>query len=280
MNNLTLQLAEFNNSNFGRFGNQLFKYLFLKWAQKNMGLLVNLDQWPGDDYFNLPTERNSTISDTKFISHQEYSHLYNPHKILLELHELATTGCKVVDLYGYFQFHTSHYQEEKDFIYNLFKPNDMSIKFISNVKEIIDAKITAIHIRRGDYETYNNHPFFWASNLEKILIQLIEQQPNLLFENILYVSSDDLNYCKKILNKYAINYISNNTFSHLDSERDKLFVDFLLMCNANSLIISNSSLSFFAAMLNNNSEIFLRPSPDQISLVNFDPWNSNVLLSK
>ena len=45
-------------------------------------------------------------------------------------------------------------------------------------------------------------------------------------------------------------------------------------------IISNSSLSFFGSLINNESNIFLRPLPDVNLLAPFSPWNSAILLKK
>jgi hypothetical protein len=241
---------------------------------------VNIEGWLGNHIFDLPIEKNHINCDTSYVSQQNYSCLYNPEKVLLDIHELASQGSMIIDLYGYFQFHTSHYQDEKEFIFNLFKPTEIANKFISNIQGIINKKITALHIRRGDYATYSDHPFFWTCDIENTLLHLINNHSDILLKNIIYISSDDLNYCKIILDKFGINYISNQNFTQGNSENDKLLIDFLFMRNADSLIISNSSLSFFAAMLNTNCDAFLRPSPDQVSLVDFDPWNSSVLLSK
>jgi len=52
------------------------------------------------------------------------------------------------------------------------------------------------------------------------------------------------------------------------------------MIHSNALIISNSSLSFAAAMLNKNANIFLRPHSQNDRFIPFDPWNSHVLLPK
>jgi hypothetical protein len=52
------------------------------------------------------------------------------------------------------------------------------------------------------------------------------------------------------------------------------------MAKSSVNIISNSSLSFFASMLNKKSRIFLRPGQAKESLIPYDPWNSNVLIAK
>jgi hypothetical protein len=79
--------------------------------------------------------------------------------------------------------------------------------------------------------------------------------------------------------KRNIPYITNeNIFTNLD-ENYQLVIDFSMMTKSKFLVISNSSLSFFASLLNHNS-FFLRPCPNGDKFIPFDPWNSSVLLSK
>ena len=51
------------------------------------------------------------------------------------------------------------------------------------------------------------------------------------------------------------------------------------MSHADQLVISNSSFSMAASMLNERSESFYRPDP-QTRMIKFDPWNTDVYLKR
>jgi hypothetical protein len=59
-----------------------------------------------------------------------------------------------------------------------------------------------------------------------------------------------------------------------------VLLDFHMMTRADALAISNSSFSFMAALLNEGARSFSRPSLDAGGLVDFDPWDSPVLLPR
>ena len=280
MSSATFQIAEFNNANFGRFGNQLFKYLFLKWIQNKSNSLINVDNWLGNYFFKLPNENSNTPSSKNYISNQTYDINYNPNNIIFELINNKSFDYNIIDLYGYFQFHTSHYSIDKNFILNLFQPSEIASQFLTSTHSILASDITSIHIRRGDYSLYKNHSLFWTMELEKIIIRLNEDNPKILLNNILYIATDDHNYCENVLKKFGLSYVSNETFGSNFSSNEKLLIDFMMMSNSKALVISNSTLSFFASMLNFKGNLFLRPNVDESSLIEFNPWNSHVLLNK
>jgi hypothetical protein len=58
------------------------------------------------------------------------------------------------------------------------------------------------------------------------------------------------------------------------------YFDFMIMTLADALATANSSFSFFASMLNTQTTQFFRPDFDKLSLVQFDPWNADPLLTK
>ena len=57
-------------------------------------------------------------------------------------------------------------------------------------------------------------------------------------------------------------------------------IDFYILTRADAVAISNSSFSFFAAMLNDRARHFVRPDLDAGRLISFDPWNAPVLLMR
>ena len=203
--------------------------------------------------------------------------------VLQLIRDKIKSGSKVIELCGFFQFHSYEYSQYKNLFFESFKFNALiSNQIRDSLKKInIDTKeIISIHIRQGDYSTYYKNEFFWLTSMDSIFesidnFKLINHK-----NNILYVSSDDLIYCKNEFEKNNLHPIYSDNLFTFENESLRLLVDFYLMSISNSNIISNSTLSFFASMLNLNSRIFLRPSSSKNVLIPYDPWNSQVLLSK
>jgi hypothetical protein len=275
-----LQIAEFNNPAFGRLGNQFFKYLFLKWAQRKTSLIINCDSWIGHDIFSIPQENKSASTSKIFISNQEYNINYNPNVELQRLLDVFNPDFEVVDIYGYFQFHTSHYQSDKEYIIDLFSLSN-ALKFLyQKIKSTLNTTIISIHIRRGDYLLYENHDLFWSLDIEKIIVDLKTKVLNKLDDYLLYIATDDLEYCIETFRLHDIKYITHKSFVEQNIINNDLICDILFMINSDVSVIANSSFSFFTSMLNCNSKVFLRPCPFAENLIFFDPWDSQVLLSK
>ncbi|NCV56660.1 MAG: hypothetical protein EBW54_10760, partial [Betaproteobacteria bacterium] len=94
-----------------------------------------------------------------------------------------------------------------------------------------------------------------------------------------YICSDSNDYIAKFRNEFPTQSISSYDFQ-LDIDDDaRLFTDYYLQTNAKILIASNSSLSISSALLNQRARLFFRPSSRSGMFVNFDPWDTQVLLS-
>jgi hypothetical protein len=98
--------------------------------------------------------------------------------------------------------------------------------------------------------------------------------------HFIYLCSDELLDSQSELKSLGIHVLTVNDLLPDADEFTKLSIDIYMMMNADVSLISNSSLSFFTAMLNTRAKIFMRPSPQSDNFVSFDPWNSHVLLRK
>ena len=103
----------------------------------------------------------------------------------------------------------------------------------------------SLHVRRGDYLKSENLNYFNTLDENHYLnaIELLRNKINL--NNYTFnIFSDDINWCKKNLNlNVKLNFIENE---------DELF-DFLAMKSCSHNIIANSTFSWWAAYLNDNS---------------------------
>lgn len=132
----------------GRFGNQMFQYIFAQHYANQRNSTLHTPEWDGEKIFNLSCQRIDR-------------ELKRTEKDSIPAHE------DNIDLYGYFQKedHVRCWWETID-PHNLFKFKD---EIINNWKEPIDEPYVAIHLRRGDYNYLPNFPVIDYSFYEQYL---------------------------------------------------------------------------------------------------------------
>jgi 5'(3')-deoxyribonucleotidase len=141
-----------------------------------------------------------------------------------------------VYLDGYFQSY-KYFDDDKEFIKNLFEIDEDTRKFIYNkYGPILKGNTTSIHVRRGDYiglgDIHYNQPL---SYYEKALTHVKDDTDTFL------IFSDDIEWCK-----------STPLFMELKNvvfidEEDYISLYMMTMCKNN--IITNSSFSWWGAYL-------------------------------
>lgn len=112
--------------------------------------------------------------------------------------------------------------------------------------ELTSVESTSIHIRRGDYVTYNKifidlcNTDYYSSALNFIQ----QQKGNLKF----YIFSDDSQWCKDNLS-----WLKNIEYKFINQNSGKnSFRDMQLMALCKNNVIANSTFSWWAAWLNSN----------------------------
>lgn len=112
----------------------------------------------------------------------------------------------------------------------------------------------SLHVRRGDFVKYN-----WAYGTEayKKMVDCFLENSTGDWE--IFVFSDDIPWCKENqeemgLNAFAkVHYIEGNI-------KGKNYIDMQLMSQCKAMIISNSSFSYLAALLNKNRGLTINPT--------------------
>lgn len=278
---MIVQMSDLNDDRFGRFGNQLFKFFFLTIIQEEIDCEIRYPNWLGNLAFNLPISLEPLPADDLLVVPPDSNSSLKD--VLQLIREKIIGGSQVLEVKGFFQFHTNEYFKYKKLFNETFEINPLLLKQINNAMNISNPQkhdIVSIHIRRGDYTNYTESQFFWTTDMESIFNSLEDLTLASFKERLIYLCSDDMIYCSNEFSRKNISYISAANFFTYTEESLRLLVDFFTMALANVNIISNSSLSFFASMLNNNARIFLRPSPIKEVLIPFDPWNSSILVAK
>ena len=239
----------------GRFANQIFQHIFINtYAIKN-SLKPETNTWIGQIYFNI---NDRPITRTL--------------PVLKLDNNLPTDPIINQDVFGWFQYHTSYYAPYKEYIQQTYSfKEDVNKKLLSIYSNLFqDKTVIAIHIRMQDYG-YDN---FYQTPLN-YYIKWLQSNWSSLHNPILYISTD---------NKDIISYFddykpyTDKSFGLIITQADYL-IDFYVLTQANILLISNSSFSFVASMLNKNLSQSLRPDLTQNGFIAYDPWNSEVLLT-
>jgi hypothetical protein len=157
---------------------------------------------------------------------------------------------------GYFQSYKYFTKEIIDEIFELKYP------FSSHP---LPDKYAAIHVRRGDYLKFPDHHPLCAKEYYKQAIVLSGYKKFTIY-------SDDIKWCRENFESYF-----GYEFSFSDSNNEMM--DFQLMTGYKCLIISNSTFSWWAAMINKNPDkIIITPSKDNWHGIAYKDWNHDDLL--
>lgn len=245
---------------YGGFGNQIFQYAALKIYTKENNLDTEVPQnWMGRKLFLDCND--SSISDMPREQRE-------PPNDCIWLNGEKLEGC---DIKGYFQYHTSLYDEE--YFRSLFRLKPLLEKELRKPVEYLSNKVDSdgivnkttligVHIRRGDYRVLgrsaNMAPTEWY-------LKWLKENWDKLDNPILFVASDEIDNVILDFKDYK-----PETF-----KGDNFLCDHYMLQHCDILLISSSTFSFTAAMLNEQKPQCLRPDFEKRELVSFKPWNSN-----
>ncbi len=125
--------------------------------------------------------------------------------------------------------------------------------YLNMIRSVQDS--CSLHIRRGDFLTYDNPPLYltgFENYLATAMRYVVERRSGVVF----FVFSDDPEWCKQ--------HFADSTFTvHVvsDEEAASTFRDFALMNSCTHNIIANSTFSWWAAYLNSSLEsLVIAPS--------------------
>lgn len=268
----------------GRFGNQIFQYFFLCLVHDKLGYEVRFPAWVGNTIFNLKPSKElinsafpidwapvSTKADTPELDLQRIQNL------------MSRNSTNALDISGYFQYQTKFLAPHKDLFESIFQIDQVLMgKIISQLNTFNADLIIAIHVRAGDYldlEKENRGYGFAISPSFREIHRKIQEMLGGIGNRkaLLYLASDDLDYAKNGFKQFDLDHIvSDDIFPDSDGDLNML-IDFCVLAMADSVMISNSSFSYAAAMLNKNAKNFFRPSVVDKSYHSFDPWNDHIL---
>lgn len=235
--------------NLGRLGNQMFQYAALRGlaAKHNYEYCLPPKEYVGTKDPNCASSdvnifecfklKEAPIQITNFPRYVERS---------FELDHYLWDSCPDnISFWGYFQTekYFKHIEEDirKDFTFidEIFEPCKESFYNIFG-----STKVLSIHIRRGDYLRYPNHPVQSKEYYKNAINLFDDSTPVMVF-------SDDIEWCKEQ------EIFSDDRF--VFSENTNTAVDLCLLSMCHYHIIANSSFSWWGSWLA-KSEKTIAPS--------------------
>lgn len=258
--------------NNGRFGNQLFQYFYMRILSESHEATIKLPKWLGSDVFNLNEapcqETYIEYCEDTWIDARPGSRPVEPIALLQTIDVLPLE----IELWGYFQLHTSCYRPYKALFDRIFSPALSLEHYLAPyLRNLFRSKsVIAIHLRRGDfgYGIYYRAPIHWYR--EWLFSQCFTSSTH-----VIYISSDESVDCRERFLPYTV--VTQSELGPKLPQQLSLLLDFLILARADVLCISNSSFSFSASLFNYGKRLTLRPDIKSKNLVNYDPWNSEVL---
>lgn len=247
----------------GGLGNQIFQYLVFKRLQREGGKVFLMN-----DYLLRDGKRN-----------YELNFLFNNVKslgILFPLYYATMLLCKKLrvgeklfysdsncnDMLdsmfydGYWQdrkWHEEYLYVSKDINFESVELSKGSLETLREIKKS-ESPIIALHVRRGDYVTEKVASNYHGTLSKRYYINAVRVVEESIKERCkLFVFSDDIEWCRQ-------NFHDLNGVTYISGEGKSSVEDMYLMSLCDHHVISNSTYSFWAAILNENArKVVVRP---------------------
>jgi hypothetical protein len=241
-NEFNYKLSQFTNyvtstelGTNGRLGNQMFQIAAIIGYAKKTGKLPNIRKW-------FCTE--SKIEFSEYFENPLPFHMYDDYIDYVDYKEPKFSYSEIpnyeksVDLQGYFQSE-KYFDFCESEVRRFFKPKKALLDYLNALHQnVLNKQTCAIHCRRTDY-LGSPHEICDFNYFQSAISHMKSKNINNFF-----VFSDDIEWCKS-------NFIGKE-FSF--SENHIQIEDLFLMNLCDHFIISNSSFSWWASWLCNNSK--------------------------
>lgn len=131
--------------------------------------------------------------------------------------------------------------------------DEKNLRYASKIKSSLSV---GVHIRRGDFIRLGwNIDTKIYHNYAKLLT---DSYPELTF----FVFSDDISWCRDNMEQLGLSLAHETVFveGNIDGSN---YIDLQLMTMCKGLLMSNSSFSYLAALLNTNLQFYINPVPSR-----------------
>ncbi|PXF45908.1 Galactoside 2-alpha-L-fucosyltransferase 2 [Gracilariopsis chorda] len=294
----------------GRFGNQMLQYMFLRAYAKRHGIAqIQLPPWVGASLFGLndaPVQRalppvveyRDTLANSTFTTDLiDYVKRANPN---FNVNELVPDSLdmgivpdhqsvKNVDVWGWFQWHTSYYAPYKQLIQSVFTPVPELKAHMENVferelrfRDGVRRTVVGLHLRLGDYKNIAASSFGYCAPTAWYLNWLQKIWPT-LDNPVLFVASDDINAVLRDFAEYnplTADAIGMGMPDDMKTLKAGFFPDWFGLTQCDVLAISNSTFSFSACMMNHQPNARFFRAHYRGVMEAFEPWNADPIMHR
>jgi hypothetical protein len=256
----------------GRFGNQLFQYAFLLMYSLYNAASLATPPWPGEACFDLVERRlgDQAYAPLRFFEFDDDD---------LALWDLDRPPVNV-DFHGYFQEIPAAWDRHRPLLRSLFTMRDairLPLQAAVDRLRRDGRTLVTIHIRRGDYMTYDPvaKPWFRGVPLDWYRSLLAERWPQ-LEKPILHVATDDPAAVGDAFASYPALPLDDPALAATPAQ----LRDFFLLAAADKLAICNSSFSRMAALLARDGQDCFLPDFDLQRFVPYDAWSDRAFWAR
>ncbi len=224
---------------YGRLGNQLYQYAFLRTTAQRLGVKFFCPEWRGDKIFllNDEQERSRVPAPMKTLYRQP---LENCGFVESALHIEDGT-----DIIGFFQAER-YFDRGKVTRWYTFRPE--SVRAAQESYRHIDlAQCTGIHLRFGDMKANPNYVVLSPRYYARALSRVRHRQHVLVF-------SDDTDAARKHLRGVSGNFL------YVEGNED--FEELYLMTRCRDFVCSMSTFSWWGAWLNEQPDKIVIAPPE------------------
>ncbi len=234
-----ITMANFGKN--GRLGNQLFQLASLAGLANKHKRKLKLPDWQYSDVF----KNYNNYADTDKLEINKYFQINEVKPGYTISDNEFVKKIAIYNINGYLQ---SYKYFENININHLLEFDEKfveAVRFKYDIANVFKRETIAIHIRRGDYV---DNPNYYQLPIKYYITALLSIDD--WREHNIIVFSDDIEYCK-----VHFQCLDNVYFAEGNEIQD-----LCLMAQCNKFILSNSSFSWWGAMLSLNRTLVLRPS--------------------
>jgi hypothetical protein len=265
---------------WGRFGNQLFEYAYLRIMAERLGCDIEIPDWVGPQLFNIPHHPMTNLP-----ARGRIQEAYNTDSRARWVAGFDK-DLRNFEVTGYFQYHTSHYRPYKRQWQTWFAPREEVRERLRAGEEKLKSlgnTLVGLHIRRGDYgrREFYITPVSWYrrwldehwSKFDRPVLFVATEDPNLVehFAQWDPQTTTRLGVELKAEPMPQHQYLQHDLNCREPHQLD-FYPDFYFLSLCQAMMMPNSTYSFAAAMIGSPTFCW-RSSLRQAAFVPVDPWN-------
>lgn len=244
----------------GGIGNAFFQIAtVLGYAQKH-NLTPILPDWKYRNIYSIP--------ESFFLQYEKGYGNYSK-TVYSEPHfhhaEIPQFEADIVELQGYYQS-WKYFEDVENLVKQFFEPklhlqvevDDRYWKIVGTTSEIV----VGIHFRAGDYKRFPaHHPLLNANYYINSLLILKQKYPKQKLKVLWF--SDEMSLVKHMINNSALRQLVDqySSFQFIEGQTD--WQDLYMLSKCDSMVIGNSTFSYWSAYLSKNVENVLYPQKNR-----------------